>query len=421
MKIKKFRGYTFREAVSRMKQEFGPNAVIIESDKVKVTGNEKGEDSRENFEITAAIYDMETPEKNIAAAKQVGTATVARKTAVKTNGNGNSNSGIKAGMPEKMAAKGNKSIVLPEPVLRKITDQNKQIAALQTELRDIKQVLYKVSDHLKYNSAPSLPEFYGKLYKKLVANEVNENLAKGIAQTLYNQTDALDHKNENAILKNLYNLLVRILKVAPPLENISRKPYVSIIAGPTGVGKTTTVAKLAANLKLYSKLNVALISVDTYRIAAIEQLKTFARIANIPMAVVYSPDEIRKAISNFSDWDVVLIDTVGRSQKDEDHLKILNEFIEKSKANEVQLALSMTTSLKNMVDVIRQFGVLRPNRLIFTKADEAANTGNILNILYKYQIPISYISTGQVVPTDIQTASSSMLANLVYSGKYIKK
>ncbi len=407
MKIKKFRGTTFKEAVNKMKMEFGPNAIILESDKVEQNFNGSG---TSYYEITAATQDdqptpsQETPVQPVAPEKVVK----AQSTQLPQNGNGN-------GKPHPSTA----TTSIPEPVITKIVEQSKEIRALRQELKEIKTVLTKVSEHLKHSETQTLalPELYKKLYRQLVANEVHEELAKGIVNHVYSHTNALDHNNKTAVLKNLYSLLIRFCKVAKPVVQVPHKPYIVSLIGPTGVGKTTTVAKLAANFKLYSQMDVALISVDTYRVGAIEQLQTFAKIANIPMTVVFSPEEMDNALAKFREYDIIMIDTVGRSQKDHDHLQNLKEFIARANPDETHLVLSLTTSLKTMLDIIKHFKILSPNRLIFSKVDEAVKTGNILNVLYKYQIPVSYLTVGQVVPTDIKTATESMLANLVFSGK----
>ncbi len=207
-----------------------------------------------------------------------------------------------------------------------------------------------------------------------------------------------------------------MLKIAPPLENARRNPYVVTLIGPTGVGKTTTIAKLAATMKLFNNKKVGLISADTYRIAAIEQLQTFANIANIPMDVVYTPEEMQQSLQKFQDRELILIDTVGRSQKNNQQLKDLQLFIDAGEPDEVHLVLSMTSGLRTLLDVVRRFKPLRPNRIIFSKCDESSSPGLLLNVLYKHQIPVSYLTTGQTVPNDIMKAEKDRLARWIYSG-----
>lgn len=403
MKIKKFTGKSFQEAFDHVKNEMGANAVILNSRKIKNGGMLDFLSSSETYEITAAMdagknqnqpapstHKLEQMYRSQSSSKNSGNRSA--------TGHGNGSSGTTFEMQQRLS------------------HQTQEIKLLQDELKDVKQVLNQVSDFLKYTRMPALPDLFKTTLKKLVDNEVHEDLSKAIVQTVYSQTNASDYKNKTAVINNLTVLLKRMIKVADPLEQAKRSPYVVALVGPTGVGKTTTVAKLAANLKLYNKKKVALISADTYRIGAIEQLQTFANIASIPMNVVYSPDDMRGAISKFRESDIILIDTVGRSQKNKEHLTNLSQFVESANPDEVHLVLSITAGFNNLLDIIRRFNLMRPNRFIFTKLDEAIHTGNILNMLYKHQLPVSYLTTGQVVPNDITNAEKSTVANLIYKG-----
>jgi len=399
MKIKKFTGRSFQEAFDQVKNELGANAVILNSRKIKEGGVLDFINGREIYEITAAADDEKTSRKS---------PPLAQKAQMAYGSNRTSRNSVKES-PQPVGAE---VLIMG----KKLNEQTHQIKALKEEIQDVKKALNQVADFLKYSRMPALPELFKDTLKKLVDNEVHEDLAKAVVQTVYSHTAPSDYKNKTAVVNNLLTLLQRMIKIAQPLEKASRSPYVVALVGPTGVGKTTTIAKLAANLKLYNHRKVGLISADTYRIAAIEQLQTFANIASIPMNVVYSPDDMREAIHKFSDRDIILIDTVGRSQKNEKHIKELNRFVEMANPDEVHLVLSLTTGLKNLLDIIRRFGIMRPNRFIFSKLDESINTGNILNVLYKYQIPVSYLTIGQVVPNDITTAEAVTLSNLIYKG-----
>ncbi len=399
MKIKKFTGRSFQEAFDQVKNELGANAVILNSRKIKEGGVLDFINGKELYEITAAADDEKTSRKSSPLIQKARTAYE----------NNRTSRGSEKEPPRPVGAE---VLVMG----KKLNEQTHQIKALKEEIQDVKKVLNQVADFLKYSRMPALPDMFKDALKKLVDNEVHEDLAKAVVQTVYSHTAPSDYKNKTAVVNNLLSLLRRMIKIAQPLEKVSRTPYVVALVGPTGVGKTTTIAKLAANLKLYNHRKVGLISADTYRIAAIEQLQTFANIASIPMNVVYSPDDMREAIHKFSDRDIILIDTVGRSQKNEKHIKELYRFVEMANPDEVHLVLSLTTGLKNLLDIIRRFGIMRPNRFIFSKLDEAIHTGNILNVLYKYQIPVSYLTIGQVVPNDITTAEAVALSNLIYKG-----
>jgi flagellar biosynthesis protein FlhF len=195
-----------------------------------------------------------------------------------------------------------------------------------------------------------------------------------------------------------------------------RRPTVAIFIGPTGVGKTTTLAKIAANYSLSQEAKVGMITADTYRIAAVQQLKTYAEILGIPVAVVYSPGEIRKAIEDFSDKDLILIDTAGRSHRSRPQFEEIRELVASSGADEVFLVLSSTGSMKSNREIIKNYGFLDEFKLIFTKADETPTLGTLLNARMMTGKCLSYVTIGQSVPDDIEVASIDKIAsNLVGS------
>ena len=179
------------------------------------------------------------------------------------------------------------------------------------------------------------------------------------------------------------------------------------------MGKTTTVAKLAANFKLVHGLRPGLVTVDTYRIAAVEQLRTYAEIIDLPLAVANSPGEMRRAIDGLGDVDVVLIDTAGRSPRDEVKVRELADFLTEAKPDEVHLVLSAVAGGRSLRAAVERFSVVRADRLILTKLDEADGLGGVLAVLGQADRPVSYLTTGQGVPDDIEPADRSRLAKLI--------
>ncbi len=425
MKIKKFVGRSFQEAFEQMKQELGPDAIILHSKKIKSSGGLDFLSGKPMYEITAGI---DTPAKveepaalhglaeEVAAPRPRATARAESRATYRPAPGGSNGRNATASRP--VAQPTEEVVQAWELERQKMLSQLTQLSEIKDEITDIKKVIHQVADFLKYSRMPALPETFKALLKQLVDNDVNEDLAKAIVQTVYSHTNATDYKKADIVRRNLLNLVQRMIKVGRPLEQVTRLPYVVALVGPTGVGKTTTIAKIAANLKLFYNRKVALVSADTYRIAAIEQLQTFANIANIPMSVAYSPQEIREAVHRYREKDIILIDTVGRSQKHDQHLRELQKFVDAANPDEVHLVLSLTSSLRTLLDVVKRFQLLRPNRLIFSKLDEASQTGNIINVLYKHPLPVSYLTTGQTVPNDIVSADKGLLANLILKGDF---
>ena len=198
-------------------------------------------------------------------------------------------------------------------------------------------------------------------------------------------------------------------------ENSGQK--VISIVGPTGVGKTTCIAKLAVISKILHNLNIGLISIDTYRLGALDQLKIFSEISNIDFLVAYEPKDIPKFMKKFKDKDIVFIDTVGRSQNNTKLLLSINQFLKTVKIDETYLVLNSTSDYKIMLDVAKKFKVLNYNGIIFSKLDEAVSFGNLFNLVEEVKTPIKYLTNGQVIPDDIIAADSEFIANMIYTGK----
>jgi flagellar biosynthesis protein FlhF len=203
------------------------------------------------------------------------------------------------------------------------------------------------------------------------------------------------------------------IAIAGPIRVTSGRRRLVALIGPTGVGKTTTIAKLAANFHLRERRRVGLITVDTYRIAAVEQLRTYADIIDLPMRVVATPQEMRDAVESMSNLDLVLLDTAGRSPQDEVKLQELEAFLTEADADEVHLVLSSGASAATLTRTAQRFRGVGATSLILTKLDEAGGLGNILPLLRSCKLPLSYLTNGQNVPDDIAPAERRRLARQV--------
>jgi len=252
-------------------------------------------------------------------------------------------------------------------------------------------------------------------YNNLVKNEVEPEFSLDIIERV---NDALrEGENASDAASALYKEITAALG-KPEIINVRRdkKPTVAIFVGPTGVGKTTTIAKIAADSALNRNMNVAMITADTYRIAAVQQIKTYAEILGIPLAVIYSPGELKQCVAEFADKDLILIDTAGRSHRNRAQFDELRELVREADADEVFLVLSSTTSVKNGREIIRNYNFLNEFKLIFTKADETPVFGAMLNARLLTGKCLSYVTVGQNVPDDIEVASVDRIArNLIGS------
>ncbi|HTY59151.1 MAG TPA: flagellar biosynthesis protein FlhF, partial [Bacteroidota bacterium] len=295
--------------------------------------------------------------------------------------------------------------------------EREDFAQLKIELSEMRGTLSTVVEHLKYDRMPALPAHLKSLYTALVDQDVDAKLAADLVQSVYaSGTDAERGAGPGGAERAVLDAMAGLVAPAPEVKTRRRRTHVSALVGPTGVGKTTTVAKLAAINKLLHHRSVGLISADTYRIGAIEQLRTFAAIADIPMEVVYRPAEMAAAVRKFKDRDIVFIDTVGRSQRSAKELAELARFMDAAEPDDIHLVLSASTSMKGALDIIEKFRVVKPNRLLFSKLDEAVTLGSLLSVASRDRIPVSYVTTGQTVPDDIVRVDPARFAQMVYSG-----
>ena len=212
----------------------------------------------------------------------------------------------------------------------------------------------------------------------------------------------------------MVNALEKLIPIAGGLKRTKTVgPHVVALIGPTGVGKTTTIAKLAAHLKINEQRKVGLITIDTYRIAAVDQLKKYADIIGSPLKIVGAPDDLREAVASMSDCEYVLIDTAGRSPKDTLKLNELKGFLAAANPDEVHVVVSATASDSSAEMAIQNFGDLRADRLIVTKLDEAKHCGAVVKLLRSTGKKLSYVTTGQDVPDDIEVAQTRKLASRI--------
>ncbi|MEW5866130.1 MAG: AAA family ATPase, partial [Bacillota bacterium] len=220
--------------------------------------------------------------------------------------------------------------------------------------------------------------------------------------------------------KTAYELVLDLITgMIPVAGGVGLAPgarKVVALVGPTGVGKTTTLAKIAALSALFGKKKVAFVTADTYRIAAVEQLRTYAEIIGVPCEVVYTPAEMRQALASHEGRDLVLIDTAGRSPRSSMHMAELKAFLEAARVDEAHLVLSMTTRPRDLLETVERFSPCGVNRLIFSKLDETTRFGAILGVTSSVKTPISYVTYGQNVPEDIEVADASRLARWILDG-----
>jgi flagellar biosynthesis protein FlhF len=280
------------------------------------------------------------------------------------------------------------------------------------------QDLGRVSSSPRHDDIPA--ELF-QLYTELIDSDVEDDVARELICRI-NQTGNARELSDAAAAKNRLTAMVESeIRCCEPITPRPGRRKVVALVGATGVGKTTTIAKLAANFRLRSGVKMGLVTVDTYRVAAVEQLRTYAEIIELPMKVVTNPLEMRRALDDLAGLDLVLIDTAGRSPKDDLQIQELKSLLAEAHVDEVHLVLSMTTSLRGLEASASNFAAAGTTAMILTKLDEASGMGSLLSVARRVNLPISYLTAGQAVPDDIEPAHPRRIARLVLGAERVAK
>lgn len=297
------------------------------------------------------------------------------------------------------------------------------VSRLSEELAAVKALVARVAQQQEHEaavrSAPDVPDPLIDAYTALIQQEVAEELAGQIIREAAEQSASSgDDSNGGTppaamIREKLSQYIPVVENPQTPCRDSDGRPRTLALVGPTGVGKTTTVAKLAATFKLKQGLDVGVVTLDTYRIAAVDQLRTYCSIIGTPLEVVGRPQDLPCCLDRLSGCDVVLIDTAGRSQRDGSKLEELAEYLRLARPHETHLVLSSTCSQRVMLETAQRFACVGPDRVIFTKLDEAVTCGMLLNVARRIDSRISYVTTGQEVPHQIEPGNAAMLAERV--------
>ncbi|MGI6454259.1 MAG: flagellar biosynthesis protein FlhF [bacterium] len=289
-----------------------------------------------------------------------------------------------------------------------------RLSHLENQLERLTNLLENMAPRLISGDASAVPHRTRELYNHLLEQDVDETLALHIATHLAETTDEGD--DVWTALKSYLSSQIPVARMSE-LEAAAKHPRIIMLVGPTGVGKTTTLAKISA-LYRYARQGqfrpkIVFITADLYRLAAVEQLQKYVEILGSDLEVTYSPEEVQDAIRKHKDAHLILCDTAGTCQRNLPQMSTLASICAAASPTEVHLVLSATTKFSDMVDIVDHFKEVSPDRLIFTKIDESTTYGPILNTVTKYRIPISYLTIGQNVPEDIEVARAERIARLL--------
>jgi flagellar biosynthesis protein FlhF len=401
MRIKKFVADTAKEALLQVREELGPKAVILKTQ--KAPGKTfLGFPSKNKIEITAAL-DEELFEKPFDAKSLSSAQSISQMQLYNSKG-------AKASLLPNLRESAKTESALSQERIR--------LAEIHDDVEEVKTVLRNLADHIRHQNMPSLPEKVQEFCRDLIDGEMNEALAFQAGVKLKENLKEIEIGESEKVYEEGIKILSSSIQTSGPFQLADKRAAKIMFIGPTGAGKTTTLAKLAAQYGLLQRKRIRIISADTYRIAAIEQLRTFAEISDIPMEVVFTPEEMQYAIARFTpSCDFILIDTAGRSQLKEEHMEDLKAMVEATAPDELHLVLSATTKESDLHTIADYYRLLGVNRLLFTKLDETTKYGSLYNLLFKSRVPLSYVTTGQSVPDDIEEGDSLRLVQRLFKEK----
>ncbi len=303
-------------------------------------------------------------------------------------------------------------VAVSAPVQERVQEDISQ--QLQREIEDLKRLMQTVQQQTKQPDIT--PEALQPFLSYLHRQELGEELITAIRDELF-----VHLENEgNITVKDFEEISGTVIKKALqhlPMGGISFTKKQVHVLGPTGVGKTTTIAKMAARAVLQEKKKIGFITTDTYRIAAIEQLKTYAGLLQAPVEIAYNLEDYNNALTKLSHLDVIFVDTAGRNYKESKYVEDLRALIDYNEDAESFLVLTTTAKESDMVAVIDQFIDIPVEKFIFTKVDETNSIGTIINLMLKYNKGLAYYTDGQEVPEDIEEATIDNLLHLLFKGE----
>lgn len=370
MRVKRFVAPTMREVMLKVKKEMGQNAVILHTRNYK-EGGLWGFFGKKMVEVTAAAEE-EDKIKN---------------------------------------EKKEKKLIWSQFSQEK--DENNYLGELKREIVELKK-------EIKYNQYNvGLNRIGEKMYSYLIKNEVEDILAKRLIKSALDEAPYANMEDQDYLTNSLKEKIYKILKVDEiNSSKIKKNCLTYAFIGPTGVGKTTTISKLAADFAIHQGKKVALITADTYRIAAVDQIKTVGEVINVPVDVVFSPKNLKERVLAHADKDIIFIDTAGRSYKNRKHMIELKSFLTNAQPDKTFLVLSSTTKYKDMLEIANSFSQVNFDNIIFTKLDETSTWGPILNLTDKFKKSIAYITDGQNVPDDIKKFNAAEFVEMIWGEAY---
>ncbi|MFP6722058.1 MAG: hypothetical protein VCF25_17585 [Candidatus Poribacteria bacterium] len=369
MRIKTYEADTMQDAMDQIKQDLGPNALILNTRQVTKSVKWFGLAKKHIIEVVAGIA---TP---------------------------------------KRTASESSSALVPVPTIDSPADQSEDSVV---EGKTVEAIALR-------NIRSALDDVYQHQIERGVNKELSQRLVYILDDIISN---AISHNRKletKTIRQDFNDRLSQVIQVSGGVDFNVEEQQVIALVGPTGVGKTTTVAKLAAVFSVLNYKTVGLISIDAYRIAAYDQLKTYAEIIGLPVELALSPQGARDAIDKFADQDIIIVDSVGRSPNHQIHMAELRGYMQVIRPTEVHLTVSASVKFEDLVRIVDRYKTLDVSRIIFTKLDETVALDTVVNGAYYTKYPISYLGVGQTVPDDLEVANIEKMSNFLLAKQDLDK
>lgn len=388
MRMKTYRAKTFKGALEQIKSEWGPEAFVLSSKQVKSPGI-SGVLGRRVFEVTAGLEGVGEPAGAVRKEPPVSApaATTPAPRAIKR--------------PDEVARE-YASLLTPQPSVPSSQERR--------ELADLRRWIYGLTRLSQPPDVFLMAEPLGEIYESLCANDLDPAIAKMLMNSACTQFPAAAPAQTAEIEAFVGSLVEKLVTVKATTRKIK------IFVGPTGVGKTTTAAKLAARALVNREGKVGLITMDTFRIGGAQQLRTFAEIMSIPVKVAKSVAEMDRVLGEWKSFDTILIDTVGKSQRQLEEFADLAAYLKGREDIEKHLIVSATTKPLDLREIVDKFEIFFPDFICFTKLDETTTYGPILNEHNRTGKPLSYFGVGQRVPEDLELATKKRVSELIMGG-----
>jgi len=388
MELKTYRAATMHEALELVRHELGPDAAVLHTREVRGTGLAGLFRRARQIEVTASSG-VNVPSR---------LPPVSQEAPSQGNADPNAVSGLDL------------EHVAPPPAHLDQDYRRKFREDLKGQIDNLQSMVEQLCRESAASIQNDLPPALFHVFTDMIEADVSEDTARQLIEHVRDGSAAQELTDPMMVKVRIARMIEDQIEQHGPIRAAAGKRRLVALVGPTGVGKTTTIAKLAANYRLREGLRVGLITVDTYRIAAVEQLRTYADIIDLPMEVVSTPREMREAVARLQDLDLVLMDTAGRSPRDDVRIQELKSMLAEADADEVHLVLSSVSGPANLAATYEKFAAAGTTALILTKLDESAGLGNLLSLFQSCRLPLSYLTNGQNVPDDIAIADRRWLA-----------